>query len=192
MKTIDAEDIRRAYNVGLSVFGGCPSTRAEVLELRTELRGYVDALLPEATATAPRMRGEFRRSAVHFLTRAREVLGELEKVPEQTEEEAPLDARAPMRDRDLVFDLATLCRTALSVVTQPGPLGEPTGLEEIERAVKRRVCGACWQPISEGDLVEVREFDSDSAAAVHGFAHAEPCMPRRPLLMTVPPQPAPA
>lgn len=192
MKTIDPEDIRRAYNVGLSVFGGCPATRAEVLELRTELRGYVDALLPEATATAPRMRGEFRQTAVHFLTRAGEILDELEKRPEQTEEEAPLDARAPMRDRDNVFELASLCRAALSVVTRPGPLGEPTGLEEIERAVRRRVCGACWQPLSEGELVEIREFDSDSGPAIHGFVHSEPCTPRRPLLVAVPPQPTPA
>lgn len=192
MKTIDPEDVRRAYNVGLSVFGGCPVTRAEVLELRAELRGYVDALLPEATATAPRMRGEYRLCAVHFLTRAREIIVELDERPEPVEEEAPLDARPPMRDRDTVFELASLARTALSVVTQPGPLGEPNGLEEIERAVNRRVCGACWQPLSEGELVEVREFESDSGAGIHGFVHSAPCTPRRPLLVAVPPQPSPA
>lgn len=189
MKTLDPEAVRDAYNAGLSVFGGCPATRAEVLELRTELREYVDVLLPEATATAPRMRGEYRACAVHFLTRAREVLEELDKRPAVTEMEAPLDARPPVRDRDTVFELASLCRTALSVVTRPGPLGAPMGLEEIQDAVARRVCGACWMPIGDEEPVEHKTFTSDAGAAIRGYVHGELCTPRRPLLTTVPVQP---
>ncbi|MXM67091.1 hypothetical protein GR925_27595 [Streptomyces sp. HUCO-GS316] len=192
MSPVDVEDIERAYNAGLSVFGGCPVERSQVLELGEELRRYVDVLLPEATATAPRMRGEFRQCALHFLTRAHELLEQLDAAPQLSEEEAPLTERSPMRDRDKVFELASLCRTALSVVTRPGPLGEPAGLEEVERAVKRRVCGACWQPLTDGELVEIRVFDSDSGPGVHGFVHSPVCAPRRPLLRVVPRQPSPA
>lgn len=192
MKTIDPEAIRDAYNVGLSVFGGCPTTRGEVLELRTELRGYLDVLLPEATATAPRMRGEFRLCAIHFLTRTREVLGEIDERPALTEQEAPLDGRPPMWERDIVFELASLCRTALSVVTRPGPLGDPVGLEELQRAVARRVCGACWLPIGDEEPVERKLFTSDTSAVIRGYVHSLLCPPRRPLLESVPAQPSPA
>jgi len=186
--TVDVEEVRHAYNAGLSVFGGCPAKRSEVLELGEQLRGYVDVLLKEATATAPRMRGELRACALHFLTRARQILEELDERPAPMTE-APLDAAAPMRDRDEVFELAAVCRTALTVVMQPGPLGEPTGLAEVQEAIHRRVCGACLLPIADGEPVERKSYASDSGASIRGYVHARLCTPRQPLLMTVPPQP---
>lgn len=192
MTVVDVEEIRRAYARGIEIFGRCPATRADVLELGEELRGYVDMLLPEATTIAPRMRGEARYAAVHFLSRAREILAELDQVEPAPKEEAPLESRPPMRDRDTVFELALLCRTALSVVTRPGPLGAPAGLRELQEAIDRRVCGACWEPIEDGAPVEMKTFMSEAGAGIRGYVHAELCAPRRPALITVPAQPSPA
>ncbi|MFM9812588.1 hypothetical protein ACKI16_29260 [Streptomyces scabiei] len=188
MTTVDVEDIERAYNAGVVVFMRAPETRAGVLQLSEELRGYVDLLMPEATAVTPRMRGEARLSAVHFLTRARQILAELDD-PAQPVREGPLDGPPLLGDRELVFELACLCRTALTVVRRPGPLGQATGLREIEEAVNRRVCGACWLPIADGEPTERKVFLSEAGPGIRGFVHAELCVPRRPLLVSVPVQP---
>lgn len=190
--TVDVEDVRQAYNRGLEVFMRVPASRAGVLRLTEEVRGYLDVLMPEAMAVAPRMRGEKRDTAVHFLRHAREVLAELDAVAPLTEEDAPLDAPPPIKDRDRLFELSVLCRTALAVVVLPGPLGEPTGLEEIEEAVSRIVCGACWRPIAEGEPTERKRFMSEAGPSIHGYVHAVLCLPRRPLLLSVPVQPSPA
>lgn len=189
---VDVEDIRAAYDRGLTVFMKVPPTRAETLELSAELRRYLGVLMPELTAVTPRMRGDKREAAVHFLARAREILAELDGVTVLTEQEAPLTERPAMRDRDMAFELAVLCRTAVAVLTLPGPLGEPTGLKEIEEAVSRIVCGACWQVIGEEEPTERKLFMSESGPAIHGYVHAELCLPRRPVLMSVPVQPSPA
>lgn len=190
--TADVEDIRGAYVRGLEIFVRCPETRADVLRLSEELRGYIGILMPEATATAPRMRGEKREAVVRFLAHAREILAELEDAGVPTPEEAPLDGPPWMRDRDTAFELAALCRTAVSVITMPGPLGEATGLREIEDAIARVVCGACLKPIEAGEPTERKLFLSEAGPAVHGFVHALLCLPRRPLLVSVPAQPSPA
>ncbi|WP_329217992.1 hypothetical protein OG352_17460 [Streptomyces sp. NBC_01485] len=189
---IDADTIWSACRAADEIFGRCPEKRSAVLDLGKELRGYIDVLLPKVMVLAPRMRGEMRRVAIHALVRGRQVVAELDQAEPVPVEAAPLDGKPDMRDRDAAFEMAIVCRSYLSLVTRPGPLGEPIGMEEIEVAVKRRLCGACWRPIADGELVEVKVYTSDSGPDFHGFIHAEPCIPYRPVLVRVPVQPAPA
>lgn len=187
--SVDIETIRTAYAAGLNIFTGRPVSRVGVLELRDELRRYVDVLMPETLAIIPRTRGTMRSASLHALKGGYQVLKQIDGQEPASEEEAPLGERTPMRDRDAVFELAILCRSFLTLVTQPGPLGDPVGVEEIQVALQRHVCGRCWQIIVEGDMVNVAVCPGD-AIAVHSFVHVE-CTPRRPALVRVPVQPGP-
>ncbi|MFG3022271.1 hypothetical protein ACGFZQ_27610 [Streptomyces sp. NPDC048254] len=189
---VNTDAIKEAYDVGLCIFGRRLQKRSEVLELHGTLRGYIGILLPEVTALVPKMRGSMRPVGVHALGYFYQVLEELDAKPLPAEEEAPLAGRAAMRDRDAVFELASVCRSLLALVTQPGPLGSPKDVDEIEKAIKRRVCGTCWQPITDGEPTERKAFASDTTGGFNASVHAIPCTPRRPLLMRVPPQPEPA
>jgi hypothetical protein len=122
--TVGADTIRRTCDVGLNIFALCPFTRAEVLELNDKLRGYIELLLPDVRAAAPRTHGIYGEAAVHVLARGREVLAELDKQNRPPLDKGLLDGRPTIRDRDAVLDLAVLCRSYLSVVTWSGPLGK--------------------------------------------------------------------
>jgi len=180
--SVDVETIRTAYAAGLVIFIG-PKDRDSTLELRDELRRYVDMLMPEALVITPRMRGSMRSTALHTLRGGYRVLDQIDS------QRSALEERSPGRVQDAVFDLATLCRSFLTLITQPGPLSEPIGVEEIQSALDRLVCGRCWQVIVEGDSVEVAQ-SGDTGSGAPCFVHGV-CSPRRPVLVRVPAQPGP-
>lgn len=159
---VDAQTIRETYTVGLEVWGTCPPELVKMKTLLGRLRGHVQLLVPEVTAVAARMRGEMRRTAIYVIVRAHHLLDEgAGKSP------APQACHAQ--------DLAVISRALLALFENPGPLGPPTGQDEIEEAVGRRVCGACSQPIVDGESFERALYASDSSGGIRGYLHTDSC-----------------
>ncbi|WP_435208495.1 DUF6415 family natural product biosynthesis protein [Streptomyces sp. bgisy034] len=167
---LDADTIRTAYD---SVLWAVRLPTGEELEaLKKQLQGHVQLLLPEVQDLARRMLGDMRRLAIHVLVRASQLL----------EEHAD---GSPASD---AFDLATMTRALLTLYQYPGPLGEPTGADEIAEEIRQRLCGACGEPIADDEPYERGTFDSDSSDGIHGYVHTELCADQPPLLAPVPPQ----
>ncbi|KUO19056.1 DUF6415 family natural product biosynthesis protein [Streptomyces dysideae] len=161
---LDADTIRMAYDSVL--WAPRLPTGEELDTLKEQLQGHVQLLVPDVQDLAARMRGEMRRLTVHVLVRAFQLLEEYADGP-------------PACD---VYDLATIARALLTLYRHPGPLGVPTGADEIAEEIRRRLCGACWEPIADDELHERRTFGSDSSGGIHGYAHTELCVDRSPLL----------
>ncbi|MEU0073515.1 DUF6415 family natural product biosynthesis protein [Streptomyces sp. NPDC006332] len=159
---VDAQTIRETYTVGLEVWGTCPPELVKMKILLGRLRGHVQLLVPEVTAIAARMRGEIRRTAIYVIVRAHHLL----------EESA---GKSPATQACHAQDLAVISRALLTLFENPGPLGPPTGQDEIEEAVGRRVCGACSQPIVDGESFERALYTSDSSGGIHGYLHTDTC-----------------
>ncbi|MFD8386550.1 DUF6415 family natural product biosynthesis protein [Streptomyces sp. NPDC059679] len=96
---IDTHTIQRTYQAVLWASGSLPAEKRK--QLRELLRGHVQLLVPEVAAYEPRMQDEYRRTAVHVMTRARRTL-------------ATKNADA--------WDLAMQCRALLTLYLHPGPL----------------------------------------------------------------------
>ncbi|MGW9590259.1 DUF6415 family natural product biosynthesis protein [Streptomyces chartreusis] len=167
---LDADTIQTAYDFVL--WAPRLPTGAELDTLKQQLQGHVQLLVLDVQDLSPRMRGEMRRLTVHVLVRAFQLL------EEYADGSPACDA----------FDLATMARALLTLYQHPGPLGKPTGAEGIAAEIHRRLCGACREPIADGEPYERRTFDSDSSDGIHGYVHTELCVERPPLLAPVPPQ----
>ncbi|MFE9132428.1 DUF6415 family natural product biosynthesis protein [Streptomyces sp. NPDC007148] len=159
---VDTATIRETYSAGLNVWTTCLPDPEELELLRCTLAGHVGLLVPEVTDVAARMRGEIRRTAVHVIVRAHQVL----------EDGAGAD---PVARACHVQDLAVTSRALLNLYCNPGPLGSPTGHEEIEESVRRKVCGACSKPIADGDRYERAVFAADSSGGIRGYRHTGAC-----------------
>ncbi|MGO4417225.1 DUF6415 family natural product biosynthesis protein [Streptomyces sp. MCAF7] len=105
---IDADTIRRTYQAVLWASGALSAEKRK--QLRDLLRGHVQLLLPEVAAYEPRMRGEYRRTTVHVMTRARRMLAK--------------------KDID-GWDLAIQCRALLTLYLHPGPLDEQSAGADV-------------------------------------------------------------
>lgn len=81
-----------------------------------------------------------------------------------------------------------MARALLTLHQHPGPLGEPTGADEIAEEIRRRLRGACRDPIADAEPYERRTFDSDSSDGIHGSVHTELRVDQPPLPASVPPQ----
>jgi hypothetical protein len=167
---VDADTIRQTYDSVL--WAPRLPTGEELDNLTTQLQGHVQLLVAEVQELAARMRGETRRTAVHVLVRTYQYLAEGA-------------GGSPACD---VYELAVMARALLTLHQNPGPLGEPTGADEIAEEIRRRLCGTCGKPIADDEPDERRTFDSDSSGGIHGYVHTEPCTDRPPLLVPVPPQ----
>ncbi|MFF4501627.1 DUF6415 family natural product biosynthesis protein [Streptomyces sp. NPDC001401] len=167
---LDADTIQTAYDSVL--WAPRLPTGEDLGTLKRQLQGHVQLLIPEVQDLAAGMRGEMRRLAVHVLVRALQLLTEYV-------------GGSPACD---AFDLATMARALLTLYQHPGPLGEPTGADEIGEEVRRRLCCACWEPIADDESYERRTLGSDSSGGIHGDVHPELHVGRPPLLAPVPPQ----
>ncbi|MET9812323.1 DUF6415 family natural product biosynthesis protein [Streptomyces sp. NPDC006355] len=159
---VDAQTIRETCTVGLEVWVICPPELVKMKTLLGRLRGHVQLLVPEVTAVVARMRGEMRRTAVYVIVRAHHLL-----------EEGV--GTSPAAQACHAQDLAVISRALLTLFENPGPLGPPTGQDEIGEAVGRRVCGACSQPIVDGESFERALYASDSSGGLHGYLHTDSC-----------------
>ncbi|WP_262063048.1 DUF6415 family natural product biosynthesis protein [Streptomyces sp. STR69] len=169
---VDADTIQHTYE---SVLLSIRLPTGDALgTLNETLQGHVQLLAPEVRNLSPRMRGETRRTAVHILVRTSHLLKETTGSP-----------TAQLPD---TYDLAVTARGLLTLYLHPGPLGSPTAEDEIAEQIGQRLCGACWEPIEDDEPYERRPFDSDSAGAIHGYVHAEPCVDRPSLLVPVRPE----
>ncbi|MFJ8364544.1 DUF6415 family natural product biosynthesis protein [Streptomyces sp. NPDC093984] len=157
---IDAQRVRETYDRVL--WGPSRPHDAELDKLQDLLTGHVQLLIPEVTEIAARMRGEWRRTAVHVLVRAHHLL-----------ENGP--GNSPATKASHAYDLAISARALLALHQNPGPLGQPTGKGEIEEAVHRRVCGVCSEPIKPGQPYERADFEGEAGGAIRGYRHTEPC-----------------
>jgi hypothetical protein len=160
--SIDAAVIRQTYDAGLDVGGGCPPAPKEVTHLRGMLTGHVRLLIPEVTDIAARMRGEWRRTAIHVIVRAHHLV----------EDSAHAKAAALGCD---VHDLAVVCRALLALYLHPGPLSAPTGHAHIEESVRRKVCGACSEQIVGGQQYEPAMFAAEASGGIRGYRHTGGC-----------------
>lgn len=170
---VDADTIRRTYDSVL--WASAMPTGPALATLNETLHGHVQLLAPEVQDLAARMRGGTRRTAVHVLVRTSQLL---EESADGSRAAKPVDA----------YDLAVMARALLTLYLHPGPLGDPTGADEIAEKIGRRVCGACWEPITDDEPFERRTFGSDSSGGIHGYVHAGLCVDRPPLLVPVPSQ----
>ncbi|MFF7166904.1 DUF6415 family natural product biosynthesis protein [Streptomyces sp. NPDC008086] len=159
---VDAAMIRQAYTAGLEVWACCPQEPEQREQLRDRLIGHVQLLVPELTRSAARMRGEYRRCAVHVIVRAHHLI-----------EEGAGDS--PAAQACHIQDLSVIARALLALYKNPGPLGPPTRRDEIEEAVLRKVCGACSQPIADGEGYERALFASDASGGMRGYLHTDSC-----------------
>ena len=159
---IDTETIRQAYMAGLDVWGYCPPEPEALALLRDQLTGHVQLLLPEITRVTARMRGEARTTAIHVIRRAHHRM------------EEPVST-VPLAQAWHVQDLAVIARALLILHENPGPLGPPIDEGEIEEAVQRKVCGACWQTITDGEGYKRQVFASDSGPGIRGYRHTYSC-----------------
>ncbi|MEU0058486.1 DUF6415 family natural product biosynthesis protein [Streptomyces sp. NPDC006334] len=125
-----------------------------------QLAGHVGLLIPEVMGLAARMRTSMRLMAVHCLVRAHQALA--------------VDPGAGRREA-YVYDVATCARALLTLLERPGPLGEPVGEDEIEAAVRRRICGGCCGPIEPGEGFEEVVFASEASGGLHGYRHTDSC-----------------
>lgn len=121
---LDADTIRTAYDSVL--WAPRLPTGEELDTLKEQLQGHVQLLVPEVQDLAARMRGEMRRLAVHVLVRAFQLLEEYADGSPACE----------------AYDLATMARALLTLHQYPGPLGEPTGADEIAEEIRGRLSGA--------------------------------------------------
>ncbi|MEU6381851.1 DUF6415 family natural product biosynthesis protein [Streptomyces sp. NPDC046909] len=118
---VDADTIRKTCESALWI----PSlpTGEELETLTTQLRGHVQLLVPDVQDLAARMQGDMRRLAVHVLVRTQQLLGD------GADTSPACDA----------YDLAVMARALLTLRQEPGPLGEPTGANEIAEEIRRRL-----------------------------------------------------
>ncbi|MBT2418048.1 hypothetical protein J7F01_08680 [Streptomyces sp. ISL-22] len=161
---LDADTIRTAYDAVL--WAPCLPTGEELDILKEQLQGHVQLLVPDVQDLAARMRGEMRRLAIHVVVRASQLL----------EEDAD---GAPACD---AYDLATMTRALLTLHQQPGPLGEPTGADEIAEEIRRRLCGTCSEPSP------TRSRTSGARSTATPATESTATRDRPPLLDPVPPQ----
>ncbi|WP_432198887.1 DUF6415 family natural product biosynthesis protein [Streptomyces sp. bgisy027] len=160
---IDAKTIRKAYTDVL--WEPFLPTAAELDKTCEQLAGHVGLLIPEVMGLAARMRSErsgMRAIAIHCLVRAHQTLA------------TDPAAGSPVRAHHL-YDLATTVRALLTLWEHPGPLGEPTGKDEIEAAVRRRICGGCCEPIEDGEGFEEAVFLAESSGGIRGYRHTDSC-----------------
>ncbi|MFE7930766.1 DUF6415 family natural product biosynthesis protein [Streptomyces sp. NPDC057456] len=158
---VDAVTIRQAVKAGLNVW----VSRLDypgLVGLRDQLRGHVQLLLGELHALTPRMRGEARELGVHCLSRAHRII-----------EEADDAGATAVRYR--VQDLACTARSMLTLVQGPGPLGVPTGCEEIVEAVGRRICTACAEQIGAGEKFKRVPEAALPGGRRTGLIHTDSC-----------------
>ncbi|MFD9654884.1 DUF6415 family natural product biosynthesis protein [Streptomyces mirabilis] len=100
---IDADAIRQTFNAVL--WAACPVSGEEQELVGEMLLGHVHLLVPELTAAAPRLRGEWRGAAEHVLASTRRML-----------------AADVGRSQDDLNRMATLCRALLTLRLQAAPL----------------------------------------------------------------------
>lgn len=155
---VDAQTIRAAY-IGVLWAPLHPKGR-QLDETCERLAGHVGLLIPEVMAVAARMRTGMRHQAVHCLVRAHQALA--------------VDPGAGQRE-GYVYDVATCARALLTLVEHPGPLGEPVGEDEIEQAVRRKICGDCCEPIEDGEGFEEAVFASEASGGIRGYRHTDSC-----------------
>ncbi|MFH0516311.1 DUF6415 family natural product biosynthesis protein [Streptomyces sp. M41] len=159
---LDADTIRTANE---SVLWAPRLPTGEGLDtLKEQLQGHVQLLVPDVQGLATRMLGEMRRLAIHVVVRASQLL------------EKDADG-APACD---AYNLATMTRALLTLHQHPGPLGEPTGADEIDDEIRRRLCGTFSELVADEELYERRKLDSDSSDGIHDYVHAELCVDGRP------------
>ncbi|MGI5380742.1 DUF6415 family natural product biosynthesis protein [Streptomyces sp. CA-251387] len=164
---IDTATIRQAYTAGLDVWGYCPPEPEVWALLRDQLTGHVQLLLPEIKGVAARMRGETRLTAVHVIRRAHHGM-------------EGMTGTSPLAQSWHIQDLVVIARALLILYENPGPLGAPSDGGEIEEAVQRKVCGACWQKITNGEGYERAVFASGSGPGIRGYRHTDSCAPPSP------------
>jgi hypothetical protein len=100
---VDTDTIRETCG---AVLWASTAVQGEERALLGELlRGHVQLLVPEVDAAAPGMEGEWQRTAVHVVTRTRQML-------ENGIGTSAMD----------VWNLATQCRALLTLYQLPGPL----------------------------------------------------------------------
>jgi hypothetical protein len=160
-KPIDSKTIREAYD-GVLWVPRLPAGKQ--LDVTCEaLAGHLGVLIPEAMGIAARMRSGMRQMAVHCLVRAHQALA-LDPGP------------GPRGVREVwAYDLAIAARALLTLVENPGPLGKPTGEDEIERAVRRKICGGCCQTIEYGEGFEETAFAAEASGGIRGYRHTDSC-----------------
>ncbi|MFD5856073.1 DUF6415 family natural product biosynthesis protein [Streptomyces chartreusis] len=157
---VDAAMIRQAYTAGLEVWACRPQAPEPWDELRDRLVGHVKLLVPELTRSVARMRGEYQRCAVHVIVRAHHLIDEGAN-------------NSPATRAGHIQDLAVIARALLALHENPGPLGPPTRKDLIAEALRRNACGACSQPITDGEVYEGALFASDATGGLHGYRHAD-------------------
>lgn len=157
---LDVQMIRETYT-GILYAARLPEA-TELDNSLGRLRGHIQLLAPEVMALAARMRGMTRRTAVHYLVWAYQLV---------QEEEDDLSAAAEVR----VQDLAIVARALLTLYEYPGPLGKPYGAGDIEKTVRRRMCGMCMQPIEDGEPFERAVYASEACGGIRGYAHTGDC-----------------
>ncbi|MEV0634411.1 DUF6415 family natural product biosynthesis protein [Streptomyces sp. NPDC050619] len=155
---VDAQTIRATYN-GVLLAPSVPKGRQ--LDVTCErLVGHVGLLIPEVMAVAARMRTSMRHMAVHCLVRAHQTLA--------------VDPGAGQRE-GYVYDMATCARALLTLVEHPGPLGEPVSEDEIEQAVRRKICGGCCEPIEDDEGFEEAVFAAAASGGIRVYRHTDSC-----------------
>ncbi|MER6090024.1 hypothetical protein [Streptomyces bluensis] len=70
---------------------------------------------------------------------------------------------------------AIVARALLTLYEHPSPLGQPYQAGEIEKAVRRRMCGMCIQLIEDGEPFERPVFASEASAGIRGYRHTGAC-----------------
>ncbi|MGW2067316.1 DUF6415 family natural product biosynthesis protein [Streptomyces sp. NPDC001953] len=123
---IDPAAVRATYNAALQVWVS-DKTQPKVDELCDQMRNHIALLLPEVEDLTARMRGEQRRLGIHVLTRVHRFMSHD-------------DSSGPQRPAGYVHDLAGLSRSLLGLYEHPGPLGEPTDVDEVAAAIHHGQC----------------------------------------------------
>lgn len=123
-----------------------------------QLAGHVERLIPALMDVAARMTPDMRRLAVHCLVRAHQDLAS--------------DHTADRRD-GYAYYLATSARALLTLIEHPGVLGLPAGEDEIERAVRRRICAGCCEPGEDDD--NPPGSWPGTRGRVRGYRHTDSC-----------------
>ncbi|MFJ9585328.1 DUF6415 family natural product biosynthesis protein [Streptomyces acidicola] len=156
---VDAQVIRETYT-GL-LYAARRLETTELDKVRSRLTGHVQLLVPEVMALAARMRGMTRSTAVHCLVWAYQLVENADGLT--TERQVH------------VQDLAIVARALLTLYEHPGPLGQPYRAGEIERAVRRRMCGMCMQLIEDGEPFKRAVFASEASGGIPGYRHTGAC-----------------
>ncbi|MFI1703086.1 DUF6415 family natural product biosynthesis protein [Streptomyces griseoruber] len=156
---VDADTIRETYTSVL--FRAFLPENSELDKALGQLTGHVQLLVPEVVALAARMRGITRYMAVQCLVRAYQLV---------QDEDGP--STAPQVH---VQDLAIVARALLALYEHPGPLGQPYRAGEIEKSMRRRMCGMCMQSIEDGEPFERAVFYSEASGGIRGYRHTGAC-----------------